>query len=179
MTLKYAPEVPLGGFPRSGEWEHMVLQHILTMGGGKDLVTWIYKALIDMAYTCPRATRNQGERDMGKPLTDREWVTCLEPIKKVLRFSRMEYTQVNDLHQCYLAATKITRMFGGMPRTCPRCNSTSPPFYHMVWECQMIGEYWSRMIAHLNRTLIRNLLTLAGCLLGVLKCRPGRRQARD
>ena len=156
---------------------HEVLQRILTMGRGRHLITWLYKALIDMKYRCPGASRSRWERDLGLQLEDKEWTSSLEHIKKVSRNSRLKYTQFNYVHQCYLDPSKITRIFGGPARTCPRCGSTQATFYHMVWECRLIREFWIRVIARINRTLSRDMpASPLGCLLGVIK-RPAKKKA--
>ena len=81
------------------------------------------------------------------------------------------------MDQCYLDPAKITKMFGGQIRPCPRCNSMHASFYHMVWECGLIVEFWTRVVAHVNRVLHRDLpVNPLGCLLGILK-RPTRREA--
>ena len=64
---------------------HLVLQRLLTIGRGRHLVTWIYKALGEMLHTCPRAPRNRWERDLGRALTDKEWGECLGLVKKISR----------------------------------------------------------------------------------------------
>ena len=156
---------------------HLVLQRVLTMGKGRHLITWLYKALIDMRYKCPKATRNRWERDMGLIIDDRDWNTCLEQVKRVSRNSRMKYTQFNYVHQCYLDPLKIAKMFGGPTRPCPRCGSLRASFYHMVWECVTIEGFWTRVVAHINRTLHRGYsANPLGCLLGVMN-RPAQRKA--
>ena len=82
----------------------------------------------------------------------------------------MKFTQYNYLHQSYLDPVKISKMFGGMTRNCPRCTASQASFYHMVWECGKITEFWERIVAHINRTLHRNMqVNPLECLLGVLK----------
>ena len=111
---------------------HMALQRILTMGCGRHMVTWLYRELIDMQCECLGATRARWERDLGSQFEDRDWAKCLDQVKKVLRNSCMKFTQLNYVHQCYLGPVKLTRMFGGPARPCPRCNSPQASFYHMV-----------------------------------------------
>ena len=80
------------------------------------------------------------------------------------------YTQFNYLHQCYLDPMKITKMFGGREGSCPRCGSTRASFFHMVWECGVIANFWARVVAHINRALHRRLKpNPGGCLLGMLE----------
>ena len=156
---------------------HLVLQRLLIMGGGRHLITWIYKAVIQMQYICPRATKARWERDLGLQLESRDWDTCLEQVKKVSRNSRMKFTQYNYLHQCYLDPAKITKMFGGPARPCPRCKLLQVSFYHMVWECDKIIDFWTKVVAHINRALHRDMqVSPLGCLLGVLR-RPAQKKA--
>ena len=130
-----------------------------------------------MLHTCPRAPRKRWEKDLGKTFTDKEWEECLGMVKKISRNTRLKFTQFNYIHQAYLDPAKITRMFGGTNRKCPRCTSNNPTFYHMVWQCRTIEALWIRIIEHINRTLHRGLTPdPAICLLGLIK-RPSKKKA--
>ena len=150
--------------------QHEVLQVMLIMGSGRHLITWLYRALNGLVHKPRLASRTSWEMDMELQLTDGEWDQSLEQIKKISRNTRLKFTHFNYVHQTYLSPIRITRMFGGDPRPCPRCQELGASFYHMVWKCTVIAGYWSLVLQHLNMVLNRGLQPSPRvCLLGIYR----------
>ena len=147
--------------------EHEVMQVLMTWGKGRHLVQGIYKALNGMIRAPLRRTRDKWEQLLGKEVNDIEWGKILAYARKVSRNSRLKYIQFNLLHQAYFTPDKITKIYGGEVRKCPRCNATGADFGHMLWSCPATQLFWKEVIAQLRDTTLRDLqCTMEVCLLG-------------
>ena len=112
--------------------------------------------------------KRKWEEALGKEIPDEDWVRILEYPQKISRNTRLKYLQFNYVHQTYLTPSKITAIYGGEVRKCPRCGSIEADFVHMVWSCPHTGMYWERVTSKLQQLLHRAVpCTLEACILGL------------
>ena len=108
------------------------------------------------------------EAVLGRDLTKTEWVKTLSYPQKVSRNTRLKYIQFNYLHQTYLTPSRITTIYGGDPRPCPRFRILDADFIHVVWTCTVIEEYWRTVTSRVALTLHREVhCNIDTCLLGL------------
>ena len=124
---------------------HSVLQLLLTWGKGSHLVKWLYKALADMIRKLLTNIKLKWEALLNRAMTDKEWSGALMYPQKISRNTRLKYIQFNYLHQTYLTPKRITAIYGGAQRTCPRCALAYADYCYMVWSCHIIMDFWQNV----------------------------------
>lgn len=78
-------------------------------------------------------------------------------------------TQLFIIHQCYLTPTRMQKMGRRGDSCCPRCGQTSANFWHMIWECSILQNFWREVVALLSDILETEVpFTPVVCLFGIL-----------
>ena len=147
---------------------HRVLQLVLMMADWGHKVKWLYGALTDMVRKPIYQARAKWEAVIERRIEDKPWETVQAYSQTISRNTRLKYIQFNYLHQTYLTPKRITRIYGGEPRNCPRCARGEADFGHMVWSCANIQEYWDKVLRCIQAATGSRLQTTAEvCLLGI------------
>lgn len=77
--------------------------------------------------------------------------------------------QLNIIHQCYLTPVRLHRMGRSSSASCLRCSESHADFWHMIWECPVIRDFWREVVVLLSGVLDCPVPdTPEVCLFGVL-----------
>lgn len=78
-------------------------------------------------------------------------------------------TQLFIIHQCYLTPSRMHRMGRRGDSCCPRCGQASANFWHMIWECSVLQDFWREVVALLSDILETEIpFNPVVCLFGIL-----------
>lgn len=101
-------------------------------------------------------------------ITDRDWATLLEYLKKVSRSSRFKCIQFSILQRAYLILYKLAQTFPVASSECLNCQLVGDNLLHMLWSCPSLANYWVDASASLSAlTGLSYWEVPAGCLLGL------------
>lgn len=134
----------------------------------KKLISCFYNmlsipTLSKMAY----ALKLIWERDVGT-IEDEAWEEALETCKNVSPKLSDRLSQIYILHRAYLTPLRIARYKRNPPTTCPMCNITTGTFFHVIWSCSKIQEYWKQIVTFLHDVMGSPLaLDPKVCILGI------------
>lgn len=59
-------------------------------------------------------------------------------------------TQLYIIHKSYLTPSRIAKFSPDQNPNCPRCSSNPCSFYHLLWSCPDIQNYWAQIITFLH-----------------------------
>ncbi|KAJ1121009.1 hypothetical protein NDU88_009141 [Pleurodeles waltl] len=125
-----------------------ILQLLLPMGAGSQLIAWFYRALNTMAGPPLGALGECGMADQGRDLLVVEWGRLLTyPPQRVSRNNQLKYIQYNYTHMIYLM----------QPRPCPPCVVLNADVLLMTWGCTHLCKYWEQVLAKFNVTLCHSM----------------------
>lgn len=105
--------------------------------------------------------------DVGE-MEDEEWEEALDACKKVSHKLSDRLTQLFILHRTYLTPTRLAKFKLNHSPLCPRCASPQGTFFHLLWLCPIIHNYWAQIVKFIHDNM-GSPLTLCPkqCLLGV------------
>lgn len=105
--------------------------------------------------------------DMGA-IEDDEWEEALDTCKKVSRKISDRLTQFYILRRFYLTPLRLAKFRDNYSPLCPRCGGSDGTFFHILWSCAVIQDYWSHIVRFIHDKM-GSPLTLCPkqCLLGV------------
>ena len=81
-----------------------------------------------------------------------------------------KFSHTSTCCSSYLTPKRITAIYGGEVKRCPRCARADANFVHMVWSCPFAQGYWNAVLDKIKSTLERDLpCTMRVCILGIFK----------
>lgn len=134
----------------------------------KKLISCFYNMLsaptsAKLAY----ALKPRWEREVGR-MEDEEWEEALETCKLVSPKLSDRLSQIYILHRAYLTPLRVARYKRSQSITCPMCGTETGTFFHLIWSCQKIQDYWKQIVAFLHDDMGSPLtLDPKQCLLGI------------
>lgn len=81
---------------------------------------------------------------------DEEWEEALASCKKVSPKLSDRLTHLYILHRSYLTPICLSKYRPDHSSACPRCGDPRGTFYHLLWSCLPLQEYWSQVITFLH-----------------------------
>ena len=83
--------------------------------------------------------------------------------------ARLRLIQTKFLHMCYRTPRQVHRAYLTYSPACPKCAAEQADFFHMVWACPELHNYWSQVGRELLKVLNYEIdLTPRIALLGIL-----------
>lgn len=108
------------------------------------------------------------EEDIG-PIDDSDWEEIIENVKKTSSRLSERLTQLYVIHKSYLTPSRLVKFSPDQNPNCPRCSVSPCSFFHLIWECLDIQNYWTQIIKFLHDHMGSPLqLDPKMCLLGIL-----------
>lgn len=89
------------------------------------------------------------ERNVGY-INDTDWDEILENVKMTSPKLSDRLTQLYIVHQAYLTPQRLVKFQPSHSSTCPLCTYGPGTFYHLIWDCPTIQEYWMQVITFLH-----------------------------
>lgn len=154
------------GFPNP---QTLPIVDVITGADPSKLISTLYNILrtrsvsriIDMA-------RTRWEDDVG-PIEAWDWDEILENNKKVSPRLSERLTQLYIIHKSYFTPARIAKYHPNSNPLCPRCAGHPWTFYHLIWTCPEIQNYWAQIIQFLHDHMGSPLqLDPKSCLMGLL-----------
>lgn len=148
--------------------EQLDILHIIVGQDSSKLISIFYNALIrPTAVTLAYGLKNRWAEDVGE-LEDDEWEDALDNCKAVSTRLADRLTQLYILHRSYLTPIRLARFKAQHNPLCPRCDSPSSSFFHLIWTCPAIQDYWSHVVQFIHDEMGSPLrLCPKQCLLGI------------
>uniref|UniRef100_A0A803JPQ3 Reverse transcriptase domain-containing protein n=1 Tax=Xenopus tropicalis TaxID=8364 RepID=A0A803JPQ3_XENTR len=146
----------------------VTLEDILLSPSPAKLLSRLYKEIMttikppfDRAYRLWTQDIPELAQDQWEEATENAY-DFLIPIKDRL-------IQYKFLHQTYITPLKLMRFGRRQDDLCPRCKSPGANFFHMIWSCPPIHEFWSKIMETLASELgTPQIVDPITCLLGVI-----------
>lgn len=77
--------------------------------------------------------------------------------------------QFNIVHRTYVSPDKYSKINTTVSPQCPKCNNSIGTFFHCLWECPLVVDFWNGVCDKLS-IICKQKVTAYPlvCLLGVL-----------
>lgn len=84
--------------------------------------------------------------------------------------ARDKLLQFNYPHRIYYTPQRLRKMGRLDSPACYRCRGAVGDFFHMLWQCPIIVNFWKAILQYLEEALaLPNIYSPARCLLGDLE----------
>lgn len=166
LQLRHALSAQFGGIPP--DVEQIDVPYIMLGSDHCKLISGFYNSLLrPTAVSIAYKLKDIWSGDVGE-LEDDEWEDALENCKKVSTKLSDCLTHLYILHRSYLTPHRIAKYKPNQNPNCPRCNNPSCTFFHLLWLCPAIQDYWSQIVTFIHDEMGSPLsLCPKQCLLGV------------
>lgn len=134
----------------------------------KKMISQFYAMLtIPQATVQAYALKTRWEDEVGS-IEDDEWSDALDTCKLVSPKISDRLTQIFITHKSYLTPLRISRYKSNQSANCLMCNQAVGTFFHLIWHCPKIQQFWSQVIKFLHDTMGSPItLQPKPCLLGI------------
>lgn len=121
-----------------------------------------------MAQTTASLLKTHWEPDLGT-ISNEDWEEALAISRTVSPKLSDRLTHLYILHRSYLTPHRISKYNPGHNPKCPRCNHPTSSFYHLLWTCPAIQDYWAQVVQFLHDRMGSPLTVCPRqCVLGLL-----------
>lgn len=77
-------------------------------------------------------------------------------------------SQIYIIHRAYLTPIRVARYKQNYSTTCQMCGKETGTFFHLIWTCPKIQEYWKQIVTFLHDDMGSPLnLDPKQCILGI------------
>lgn len=122
--------------------------------------------MLPMAHTT--AFQLKSRWDLGT-ISDEDWEEALATCRTMSPKLSDRLAHLYILHRSYLTPHRISKYNPGQNPNCPRCDHTVSSFYHLLWTCPPIREYWTQVVRFLHDRMGSPLTVCPQqCVLGLL-----------
>lgn len=83
-------------------------------------------------------------------LADEDWEEGIQQYLPLAISARDRFIQLKFLHCAYYSPTRLARIYPDRMARCPRCSSDSADFFHVVWSCPGVVEFWKNILTDIN-----------------------------
>lgn len=101
-------------------------------------------------------TDSQGSRLFNKwkldvpSLMDDDWEEGIQQYIPLMISARDRYIQLKFLHQAYYTPQRLAKIYPSYPDRCPKCNTDTGTFLHVVWSCPLLQQFWKEVVQYIN-----------------------------
>lgn len=83
--------------------------------------------------------------------------------------NRFKEMQFNIVHRAYISPNRYSKVNNTVSPQCPKCNDSIGTFFHCLWECPLVADFWNGVCDKLS-IIYKQKVTASPlmCLLGVL-----------
>lgn len=142
---------------------------VLRSQGPKGLISALYTHLITSKISLAPNPALERWKELIPGLTDDTFQELMASSLSVSPAANNKLTQVYITHQCYLTPVRLYRMGRISSPACIRCTASRSDFWHMIWECPVIRDFWGRIVELLSEVLtVAVPFTPEVCLFGIL-----------
>ena len=92
-------------------------------------------------------------------VTDEEWFSSFYALKFSTKDCKLRWLQFRILHSILTTNRSVAKYNENQSDLCSFCNKESETIYHLIWDCNIVKEFWHRLIL-LLRTRCKHMDTL-------------------
>ena len=123
---------------------HEALEGILKVEpGSRGAVSILYQTLMRQEVVSTEKQQAELEAEIGVPVTEEVWETCLENIHRCSGNARLNLIQFKVIHRLHYSKVKVNKMYPSVSELCNKCNSQPGTLTHQFWSCPNLHSYWS------------------------------------
>lgn len=83
-------------------------------------------------------------------LTDDDWEEGIQQYIPLMISARDRYIQLKFLHRAYYTPQRLARFYPTQSDKFSKCNNAVGMFFHVVWSCPLIHQFWREMVQYIN-----------------------------
>lgn len=80
--------------------------------------------------------------DLQENLSSEDWEEACAEAQTQTTNTRLKVLQYNWLMRTYVTPEKLNKYNGAIPDWCNRCGEEKGTFFHCVWKCNKIQQFW-------------------------------------
>ena len=121
---------------------HEALEGILKVEpGSRGAVSILYQTLMRQEVVSTEKQQAELEAEIGVPVTEEVWETCLENIHRCSGNARLNLIQFKVIHRLHYSKVKVNKMYPSVSELCNKCNSQPGTLTHQFWSCPNLHSY--------------------------------------
>lgn len=86
-------------------------------------------------------------------LEEEDWGSEVQHYLPTMISARDRYIQLKFLYRAYYTPQRLARIYPSCSERCLRCQQAAGTFFHVVWECVVIQEYWREVVAEMSNVM--------------------------
>ena len=109
----------------------------------KGAVAILYQSLINHSPPSTDRLRTEWETELGIPLTEKFWDSCLMNIHRSSVNARHNLIQFKVIHRLHYSKVKVSKMYPSLSAFCNKCKNQKGTLTHQFWTCPNLHSFWS------------------------------------
>uniref|UniRef100_A0A803J788 Reverse transcriptase domain-containing protein n=1 Tax=Xenopus tropicalis TaxID=8364 RepID=A0A803J788_XENTR len=139
-------------------------------GYTKGMISKLYNTLLNPNTIVHTNRSRTAWQDNTGRIDQEEWEEALESPKYAFPYTRERTIQTYILHRAYLTPLTLKHFRQTTDTICPRCRSDNPHFYHLIWSCPILIDYWKQITQFIHDVMGSPVpLDPKVCLLAILE----------
>uniref|UniRef100_A0A803JYV6 Reverse transcriptase domain-containing protein n=1 Tax=Xenopus tropicalis TaxID=8364 RepID=A0A803JYV6_XENTR len=142
------------------------LETTLRNSSSKKLITTLYSLLLSTLQSPFLTAQKVWHQDI--PELDREdWEEATD--RAYLISTRDKLIQFKIIHRLHLTPLRLYRMGIRNSSHCPKCGAPEANYFHLMWSCPQIHQFWNQILDHIqNTTSLPKITNPKVCLFGIV-----------
>lgn len=136
-------------FPSEIQLQSHMVEHFLISKNVDRILSSLYLRV--SLETDSQGTRLFKKWKLDVPsLTDDDWEEGIEQYIPLMKSARDRYIQLKLFHQAFYTPQRLAKIYSSYSDRCPKCNTDTGTFLHVVWSCPLIQQFWREVVQSIN-----------------------------
>lgn len=136
-------------FPKPITLEANGLEQMLTLEEDLKPLSALYAELIGLDTSAVSRLFSRWQTDIPT-LADDDWEEGIKQYLPLMISARDRFTKLRFLHRVYYSPERLAKIYPDRSVICPKCNSETGSFFHVIWSCQHLQLFWRGMVTDIN-----------------------------
>lgn len=126
-----------------------IVEDTLNTFTGKKSISVFYKTLTSTSPSSSLIVKLAWENDIGTQIDPDVWCKIWEKASRISVCNRTKSIQFRILHRIHITPVLKNKMDPNFSPLCWKCKTEVGDYFHCVWSCSQIKNYWSSVVKEL------------------------------
>lgn len=136
-------------FPGPLTLEETPIEKVLKNQEGGRTLSVVYNLLVTQDTSKVSQLCERWRVDVPE-LSDGDWEEGIQQYLPLTISARDRFMQLKFIHRAYYSPIRLARIYPDRIARCPRCGSGEADFFHVVWSCPGVVEFWKNILDDIN-----------------------------
>ncbi|KAF3856729.1 hypothetical protein F7725_017452, partial [Dissostichus mawsoni] len=120
-------------------------------------VSTLYQTLLSQEVVSTEKYRTEWETELGMPITEEFWETCLRNIHRCSVNVRLNLIQFKVVHRLHYSKVKVNKMYSSVSALCNKCKNQPGTLTHQFWTCPNLHSFWTSIFDFYSKAFDKQL----------------------